>query len=455
MLAVGLGAGETPGLAQVADFVATVLRIKTPEGTLVVKVEDPEVKVRIDGEDVVITGAGPQEVRLRPGMHRLQATKNGQLVRDELVTITRDGKDVVNVALEPVGVAADARLSPSKPTRPQGVPNGGELTPARYRVVQPDASLGNLDSEVWSVAFSPNGETLVWGGKGVGLIVTEPPGQSPRRIETADNGGFTQMAFLPDGKRLVTGGWDQTVKLWNADSFALERTLKGHTDAVRSVAVSPDGTRIASGSYDRTARVWEANTGKLLLEIPPQDLPVNRVAFKPDGKTLLVATGDWKAYWHPGAVALWDVASGNRTEVLRGHSGQILGLAPSPDGRMIATGGLDGILLWGPDDTAEQPLKLRHDDPSVNFLAFSPDGKTLASAHYQGDVVLWDVSTRRRIAVLKGHRGVVFSLAFAPDGATLASTGIDGMLKLWNVAPVSTPWTGRASSGSGASILKK
>ena len=66
----GLGASEAAGLTQVSEFVATILRIKTPEGTLVVKVDDPGVKVDVDNEVVIIGGAGPQEVRLRKGMHR-------------------------------------------------------------------------------------------------------------------------------------------------------------------------------------------------------------------------------------------------------------------------------------------------------------------------------------------------------------------------------------------------
>ena len=46
----GLGASEAAGLTQVSEFVATILRIKTPEGTLVVKVDDPGVKVEVDDE---------------------------------------------------------------------------------------------------------------------------------------------------------------------------------------------------------------------------------------------------------------------------------------------------------------------------------------------------------------------------------------------------------------------
>ena len=38
---------------------ALVIRIRTPDGTLVVEVDDPAANVRIDGQDLVITGVGP------------------------------------------------------------------------------------------------------------------------------------------------------------------------------------------------------------------------------------------------------------------------------------------------------------------------------------------------------------------------------------------------------------
>ena len=101
----GLGASEAAGLTQVTDFVATILRIKTPDGTLVIKVDDPNVKVQIDGDTVVIGAAGSQEIRLRAGSHRVQAIKDGKAVRDQLVTITRGGKEIVNVDFEPTETA--------------------------------------------------------------------------------------------------------------------------------------------------------------------------------------------------------------------------------------------------------------------------------------------------------------------------------------------------------------
>ncbi|MCH7752386.1 MAG: hypothetical protein IH898_09570, partial [Planctomycetes bacterium] len=58
------GATEATGVTQ---FTASVISIVRGNGTLVIEVNDPEVSVTIEGEDVVITGAGPKEVRLKPG----------------------------------------------------------------------------------------------------------------------------------------------------------------------------------------------------------------------------------------------------------------------------------------------------------------------------------------------------------------------------------------------------
>ena len=84
-----LGFTEATG---VTDFHGTVIRLLSPEGTLVVEVDDPGVSVKIDGPDIVITGAGAREIRLQPGRYTVEATKNGKLVRQELVTVTKNGR---------------------------------------------------------------------------------------------------------------------------------------------------------------------------------------------------------------------------------------------------------------------------------------------------------------------------------------------------------------------------
>ncbi len=93
----GLGFTEATG---VTDVHGSVIRLFSPEGTLVVEVDDPKVSVKIDGSDVVITGAGAKEIRLTPGRYTVEASKDGKVVSHELVTVTRNGRQVVRVSQE-------------------------------------------------------------------------------------------------------------------------------------------------------------------------------------------------------------------------------------------------------------------------------------------------------------------------------------------------------------------
>jgi serine/threonine protein kinase/Leucine-rich repeat (LRR) protein len=106
-----LGLAEATG---VTDFHGTVIRLFAPEGTLVVEVDDPGVSVKIDGPDVVITGAGAREIRLTPGNYMVEARKDGKVVSRELVTVTKNGRRVVRVSQEaPRQTKATARSAES------------------------------------------------------------------------------------------------------------------------------------------------------------------------------------------------------------------------------------------------------------------------------------------------------------------------------------------------------
>jgi len=94
---------EATGYTQIVQAVATILRFKTDEGTLVVEVDDPNIKVTLDGKDLVITGAGPAEVRLKQGWHQFLATKDGKVLKDDPVEIVRDGKTSVRVTFAAAG----------------------------------------------------------------------------------------------------------------------------------------------------------------------------------------------------------------------------------------------------------------------------------------------------------------------------------------------------------------
>jgi WD40 repeat protein len=74
----------------------------------------------------------------------------------------------------------------------------------------------------------------------------------------------------------------------------------------------------------------------------------------------------------------------------------------------------------------------------VTALAFAPDGKTLASGGVDRNVRLWHVATAQEMAWFGPHAGTVLAVAFAPDGRTLVSGDDTGQVRLWKAA-----WLGR------------
>jgi hypothetical protein len=95
-----LGVSEATGVTNVRT---TIIRVFTPDGTLVVETDDPDVKVTVEGDGgLVVTGAGLQEIRLKPGSYRVLADRDGKRVPldRELVIVSRGGREIVRVKLE-------------------------------------------------------------------------------------------------------------------------------------------------------------------------------------------------------------------------------------------------------------------------------------------------------------------------------------------------------------------
>ena len=95
-----LGFTEATGVTRLTS---TVIRLTSGSGTLVIETDDPGLKIAVDGKEVTITGGGVEELTLRPGDYQVAALRDGQPVKQELVSIIRNGRTVVRVRLETPG----------------------------------------------------------------------------------------------------------------------------------------------------------------------------------------------------------------------------------------------------------------------------------------------------------------------------------------------------------------
>jgi WD40 repeat protein len=122
---------------------------------------------------------------------------------------------------------------------------------------------------------------------------------------------------------------------------------------------------------------------------------------------------------------------------LRGHTGEVHGIAYSPDGARIATSGGDTTVRVWDAATGRERLVYRGHTALVWSVTFSPDGRQAASCGYDRLIRIWDAGTGADIAELKGHAGAVIRVAFSRDGTRLASAGWDEggrTVKLWDTA---------------------
>jgi WD40 repeat protein len=176
--------------------------------------------------------------------------------------------------------------------------------------------------------------------------------------------------------------------------------------------------------------------------------PVLDVAFSPDGKLAVSCSGHiHNQVVGDRTVRLWDVSTGEQLRCLNASQiqvdpalikrsrlfGEIYSVDFAPDGRHVAFCGAAGMVGLWDAKTGDVVCLFVGHDRGVWALAISPDGRQLLTGGYDRTVRLWDMKTGEELQRLAAHTECVKSLAISPDGRRALSGSWDKTMRLWDL----------------------
>ncbi|MFN7931399.1 MAG: hypothetical protein U0Y68_26400 [Blastocatellia bacterium] len=318
-----------------------------------------------------------------------------------------------------------------------------------------ESSFSRHSVSVAAVAFSPNGKRLASAGGDRVKVTDLETGKEILKLKNSRGMEFLSVVYAPDGR-------------WIAASQSKLKDRKTRRQGEYTITTL---------FYVGETIIWDAQTGAVIATINDDNAPCWRLALSPDGRTLAIGSGptvpkekncQQEVCEGFGEVLLVNTNDWKIRTRLRGKAQPVRVLAFSPDGKWLAasSGRSDGpssrdgkeeyeALIWNVETGALQERVLRHSGP-IMALAFSPDGKWLASSGRDRSLKIWNAQTfqlartasefmisaeeiesitdsagRKKAKDALPRISWLSALAFAPDSKTVIGCGADAILRFY------------------------
>lgn len=322
------------------------------------------------------------------------------------------------------------------------------------RALAPSCTLDCHESQVCTLAVTPDGQTIVTASQDNALCIWNVPTGKCRHTLKGHTAPITDIKMVPCRNALLSASHDSTVRLWDLETGACLVTMDQHTGPVISLSLTPDGTLAVTLSTDNRACVWNLIEHTMTwIDCSPELL--QQALISPDGKTVITRSGGKE-------VRVWDAVTGIMRYLRVGHPvyfipavaglpwvSNISNLIVSPSYKTMVTIDSHTGLAGAYDITTGNlrctlgkaspyiPLLIDDDSPPldrdfIEAIAFSPDDDTAIVAFNKGSLQKVDLRTGVH-QELCSLGFTIKSISFCPDGHSVVGCSTYNTLHAWDL----------------------
>lgn len=296
--------------------------------------------------------------------------------------------------------------------------------------------------EVSAAAFSADGNRVLIGGEGVTRVWDAQTG-SPISAALHHRDPATLVCFSGNEHHGFLASKDGTAWIWDLRTAELVTKPLLTGKSVRKVAFTWNGDKALTFNADSVARMWdtargnpigdsiqfsswEIGTGTSLSgECTLTEEGKNSARFSVSPNRLRMIIADEK-----GVARVCGVKGKPISAAIR-HGSGIVGVAFSPDGTRVLTGGLDGLArVWDADSGKPVLRPMRHDSP-VSRFGFDPSGEFVFTATEEGAIRTWSARTGTAVTRSVRPSGWTERVAFSERSSWILTYSDQGDIRIW------------------------
>ena len=261
-------------------------------------------------------------------------------------------------------------------------------------------------STLSTTSTSPDTVNLASGGGEGNIHLWSLTNDTPLSTLSGHTGRVCRIEFHPSGKYLASASYDTTWRLWDIHTTTELQLQEGHSREVYALAFNTDGSLLASAGLDSIGRIWDLRTGRTVMILEGHIREIYALDWGIDGHRVLSGSGDgWVKCWDVRMVRGTGGVGAHRGVVsdLRWYKGSSPSSPPSlpslkdeksepqpqKSGTFFVSSGFDkNVNVFSADDWALARTLSGHSG-NVLSVDVSGDGKWIASCGHDRTVKLW------------------------------------------------------------------